>query len=114
MKPNSLQTDVTPDDRETPIRRWTAIKKIAGLVVVFGILLGGAGTAIAMVATFKNAAEDRQPIPVDSLASSIESSLHLGMWLSPIIIGFAVLWFVARARLRTLYHSQSWPNQIAG
>jgi hypothetical protein len=113
MKSDPLRDNATSDNDEIPIRRWNAIKKTAGLVVVFGILLSGAGTAVWMISAFKNAAEGKQAIPVDSLATSIESSLYLGAWLSPFVVAFAILWFVARARLRALRRSRSWPNQIA-
>lgn len=64
-----------------------------------------------MMAAFRNAAEPKTSVPAETLAISIESSLQLGMWLSPLTLGFAILWIVARTRVRTLNRAGSWPNQ---
>ena len=96
------------------MRRWTAVKTVAALVVVCEILLGCAGAVFAMMESFRIAADGSQSVPVDSLAASIGSSLRFGMSLTPIVICSAILWFVARARLRTLSRTQSFFGQSAG
>lgn len=112
-KPESFQRNAKLRDQGGLISRWATTKQLAGIMVISGLLLGSAGTVIAMMRSFRRAATDHQPVHVETLASGIESSLELGLWLSPLILGFAILWIVARRRLRTLKRANSWPNQNA-
>ena len=105
-----MNAKLIPDDATSsvdPIRRWTLVKTIAALAVVLGVLLGTGGTVVGMTESFRVAAEGGQPAPVDSLAASIDSSLQLGMWLTPFVVFSIVLWFVARAKLQSLNRSPS-------
>ena len=102
MNAELINDDGTSNTDETAMRQWTTVKNFAALIVICGVLLGCAGTVVAMIESFRIAAEGAQPVPVDSLAASIRSSLRFGAWLTPIVLCSAILWFVARAKLRTI------------
>ena len=114
MSTELTNSDDTGGTNAKIMRQWATVKTVAALVVVGGILLGCASTVFAMMESFRMIAEGAQPVPVDSLAASIGSSLRFGMWLTPIVICSAILWFVARAKLRTLSRTQSFFDQSAG
>lgn len=94
--------------------RWRSVKTIAAIVVFLAVLASVAGTVLSMNRTFRDLSESGLPIPVDEVSVSIESSLQLGAWLSPVIIAFTLLWFVARMKLKKLDRAMSWPNRAAG
>ena len=110
MNTKPIQDNAT---RTETIRRWTKVKTTAALIVVCGILLGTAGTVIAVNSSFKAAAKGPQPVPVDSLATSISDGLQTGMWFTPVIVCSAILWFAARAKLKTLNLSSAFSARNA-
>jgi len=90
------------DSREISVGHWRLTRAIAALVAVVAIFLSVAGTVTSMMSKFAELAQHESTVAVDELAMSIESSLKLGAWLSPVIIASVILWFVARTKLKRL------------